>query len=279
MSLEPGGAALITITVDVPEVLMKKIATCTIETDDPERKVAEYSLQFTSLPAVVAEPSEITVEKSEFANAETVVKSVSLISFDRFGSDDVESILANGVAGVQLASVDVREEEDLGDKIVKRSRIVRFSISAKAYEDHAASKDVISLTSPDAKLRFRLPIFFREPGDSSVHPSFVNFGLIGDADRSTRFATVRVNLGPSSIDDVSLDSDSDVVQASIEATDGVSARITLNLNSARLRPDQRKSSTAVAGAVQIRLRGALRCASPGQCLCDDRDRWTCFFFV
>ncbi len=109
-SVEPSDTALLTIVVGVPEVLVKKIATCTIETDDPLRKTVQYTVEFTSLPTGLVEPAEIAVDRSEFAHTEGVRKSFRLISFDRLGSDDFESVVADGVPGVAVRSVDTREE-------------------------------------------------------------------------------------------------------------------------------------------------------------------------
>jgi hypothetical protein len=256
-SVEPGDSAQVSIVVAVPEVLVKKIAACTIETDDAERKAVQYTVQFTSLPAGLAEPSEISVERSGFADGQKVVKSIDLISFDRLGTDDLESIRTEGVPGVDVTSVGSRQETDLGNGIVKRSRTVRLTISEKAYEARAASRGVILLTSPETRLHVSLPIMFRDPGNVEVFPSVVNFGVLGATDGSIRFVTLRLSGTSSSVEELRLESDSDALKAAVASTERAGARISLSLNAARLRSEEKGSSTAVAGAVRIRLRGTV----------------------
>jgi hypothetical protein len=238
-------------------VLAKKIAACTIETDDPLRKNVQYAVEFTSLPTGLVEPSEIAVDRSEFANAESVLKSVRLLSFDRLGSHDFESVVANGVPGVEVSSVGTRDEKDLGNRIVKSSRSVQLRISKKGDESHAGSRSVLSLSAPAGKPRVSLPILFRDSGNVDVYPSEVNFGVLNATRGSTRFVTLRLNAGAGSAEDLRLESDSDALQPEIMSVERAVARISLRLDPARFRSKEGGAATAVAGAVRVRLRGAV----------------------
>jgi hypothetical protein len=262
MVVEPGESALVTVVVDVPEVLVKKVAACTIETDDPLKNAFQYTVEFTSLPTGLVEPSEIAVDRSEFANAESVVKSVKLLSFDRLGSEDFESVLASGVPGIDVSSVGKSDEEDLGNRIAKRSRIVKLRISKKADEVHAASRTVLSFSAPAARFRANLPILFRDPGDVNVYPSVVNFGVLSVAGGSTRFVTLRLKAGAGSVDDVRLESDSDALQPVLTPLEHGAARVCLRLNHTRLRSNERGAAIALAGVIRVRLRGNVAATVP-----------------
>ncbi len=121
---------------------------------------------------------------------------------------------------------------------------------------------MLSLSAPGTKLHLSLPILFRDSGNVNVHPSVANFGVLSGTGTSTRFVTLRLDPGVGSVDDVRLESDSDALQPDIVPVGRTAARISLMFEPSRLRLKQGQPATAVAGAVRVRLRGAVMARVP-----------------
>ena len=181
--LAPGETTTLTMEVDVNNTYMKKAATCVLKTDHPRFQDWSYTIQFRSLPFVVAEPSELQV--GSFMVDSENLNSIQNVSLDLFADSKIELTADNFEVPEEInLSISTRPEVRKLQREVWNTRYqITIGLSPKGRDAVSRGSHsglitkTIQLVADESKSRhWGYSVYWETRPSIESHPSYVSFG-------------------------------------------------------------------------------------------------------
>ena len=197
-ALAPGEAATFTMNVDVTKGYMQKYATCILKTDDPQFKNWAYSVQFTSVPFVVADPTDLNL--GTFTADGKNLNDVHRATLELFADTKVE-LTRDNISVPDEIELTINssspEVHQLQRDVWSTKYQITVGLSPKGRDSvlrntqFALKTTVIRIAAgKQNSWRGQYSVYWQTSAPLESHPSHVSFGNLLDGDGHSRRITI-----------------------------------------------------------------------------------------
>jgi Protein of unknown function (DUF1573) len=183
--LASGESTSLTIKVEAPNGYMRKYAACVLKTDHPKFRDWSYTVQFTSLPFVVAEPEVLNLGCLKAGDGDANVTEHATL--DLFADRRVELTRASFVAPDEIdMSISSKPEVRRLQRGIWNTRYsinVGLKLRGPGAPSHDSPSGVVTKAirleakAPDSR-RWDYSVYWQELPPLDVHPSYLVFGNV-----------------------------------------------------------------------------------------------------